>query len=76
MTKRQSALYAKALDRLNRQKEHAVMMIQAGQPLVAVRAAKRLVYVFEMEVSHLYAGKSPESFDIGVAGAAARREVR
>jgi len=67
---------AKAQDRLNRQKDHAAMMIQAGQPIVAVRAAKRLVYVFELEVSHLYAGKPAASFDIGIAGAEARKWVR
>ena len=71
-----SRAVAKAQDRLNRQKAHAAMMIQAGQPLVAVRAAKRLVYVFEMEVSHLYAGKSAASFDIAAAGAEARKWVR
>jgi hypothetical protein len=52
------------------------MMIQAGQPIVAVRAAKRLVYVFEMQVSHLYSGKSAASFDIAAAGAEARKWVR
>jgi hypothetical protein len=71
-----SRALAKAQDRLNRQKDHAAMMIQAGQPLVAVRAAKRLVYVFEMEVSHLYAGKSAASFDFAAAGAEARKWVR
>ena len=71
-----SRALVRAQDRLNRQKDHTAMMIQAGQPLVAVRAAKRLVYVFEMEVSHLYAGKSAASFDFAVAGAEARRWVR
>ena len=71
-----SRALAKAQDRLNRQKAHAAMMIQAGQPLVAVRAAKRLVYVFEVEVSHLYACKSAASFDIAAAGAEARKWVR
>jgi hypothetical protein len=70
------AAVAKAQDRLNRQKAHTVMMIEAGQPIVAVRAAKRLVYVFEMQVSHLYAGKSAASFDIAAAGAEARKWVR
>ena len=76
MTKRQNAALAKAQDRLNRQKGHTVKMIAAGQPLIAVRAAKRLVYVFEMEVSHLFAGKPSSDFDFAVAGAEARRNVR
>ena len=71
-----SRALAKAQDRLNRQKDHAIKMIEAGQPLIAVRAAKRLVYVFEMEVSHLSAGKSPAEFDFAAAGAEARRNVR
>ena len=76
MDKRQAALVVKAESKLNAQKEHVARLIEQNPTQPSIAAAKRLVYVFEMEVSHLFAGKNANDFDWVAAGAEARKLVR
>ena len=75
MAKNQAKALEQAEDQLTLQMAHVVRMIDARQPEAAIRAAKRLVYVFQMKVDHLESGKSETTFDIAAAGAIALKHL-
>ena len=59
-----------------RQEAHVERMIAANQPEKAVRAAKRVVFVFSAELALLKAGKPFDAADINAAIWASRQAVR
>lgn len=64
MSKQKQNAIAKAKAQVATQTAHVERMIAAGQPEIVVRAAKRLVFVYEMKVAHLEQGGTEKSFDL------------
>lgn len=67
---------AKLEKSLATQEAHLERMIAKNPTSPSIKAAKRIVFVFRAELTHLKAGNTAELFDLNAASAAARATVR